>query len=330
MNKRERLERTLLGETTDRVPVALWRQFPGDDQRAVDLAAAVVDWQSRFDWDFVTIPPAPTFSVSDYGLTDRWTGSLDGSREITRRVIQKSLDWTDLRVLEPTRGMLRQVGETVPMVRDGLEDGTPFLLTIPSPLSQAVMLAGVEMVIRHLRTAPDRLRTGLNTLTESTIRLLDSLRRCGLAGVYYSVQLANFNRLSDLEYREFGRPYDLRVMDMLNREWWLNILHIPGDLPMFDSFADYPVQAINWNDRDRDSEPDIAAAKLRYGGGLCGGLSRHEVLHNATPVEVRSQARNAMDQAGSRRLILSSGEGVLLSTPLSNLKAARAVVEAGR
>ena len=45
LSKRERLERTVAGEETDRVPVALWRHWPGDDQRAVDLAEATVAFQ---------------------------------------------------------------------------------------------------------------------------------------------------------------------------------------------------------------------------------------------------------------------------------------------
>ncbi len=32
MNKRERLEAAIAGQSVDRVPVALWRHFPGDDQ----------------------------------------------------------------------------------------------------------------------------------------------------------------------------------------------------------------------------------------------------------------------------------------------------------
>ena len=38
MNKRERLEAAIAGQSVDRVPVALWRHFPGDDQDPSDLA----------------------------------------------------------------------------------------------------------------------------------------------------------------------------------------------------------------------------------------------------------------------------------------------------
>ena len=62
MRKRERLERAIAGEPVDRVPVALWRHFPGDDQRAADLARSAVDFQREFDWDFVRVMPANTSS----------------------------------------------------------------------------------------------------------------------------------------------------------------------------------------------------------------------------------------------------------------------------
>lgn len=154
MNKRERLEKTIAGEQTDRVPVALWRHFPGDDQRASDLASAVIDWQHRYDWDFVKVTPASTFSVADYGVQDRWVGSLEGTREITRQVVTRSLDWTDLRVLDPMRNGLGRQVEALPLIKSGLNDDTPILQTIFSPLAQAKNISGTETLIKHLRTAP--------------------------------------------------------------------------------------------------------------------------------------------------------------------------------
>jgi uroporphyrinogen decarboxylase len=200
-----------------------------------------------------------------------------------------------------------------------------WIRTIDSPLTQAKMLAGEETVIRHIRTAPDRLRTALNTLVESTLRFMDTLRRSGLSGIYYRAEMGSYAALTEAEYREFGRPYDLRILESVGRDWWLNILHLHGDAPIFDHFKDYPIHAINWH--DREGEPNIEAAKLRFKGALCAGLGQWDALHNGTPVEVRSQARNALEQAGNRRLIVAAG---CVTMALSNLRAARGVVEPGR
>ncbi len=261
----------------------------------------------------------------DYGLQDRWTGAADGTREVTRRVVVKSLDWTDLRVLDPARGMLAQANEALMLIREGLPAETPFIQTLHSPLAQARMLAGTETLLKHMRVSPERLKTGLTTLAESTIRYAESLRRSGVAGVYYVIDLASYAHLSEAEYMEFGRPFDLRVLSALNRDWWLNIAYIGGPLPILGLTADYPVRAIGWN--DRDSEPDIAAMRVRIPQAVCGGYGALNALALSSPAEVRSQARSALEMMNGRRLILASGGPVWVTTPLANLQAARQVVE---
>ena len=39
-SKRRRVEAAIAGKAVDRLPVALWRHWPGDDQDAAALAAA--------------------------------------------------------------------------------------------------------------------------------------------------------------------------------------------------------------------------------------------------------------------------------------------------
>ncbi|GAB4575046.1 MAG: uroporphyrinogen decarboxylase family protein [Anaerolineae bacterium] len=326
LSKRERLEKTFAGEETDRVPVALWRHWPGDDQRAADLAASTLEFQRRYDWDFVKISPASSFCLTDYGVQDQWTGNLEGTRDYTRRVVNRSLDWTELRVLDPRRGALGRQVEAVRLILEGLPEDVPAIQTIFSPLAQARNLAGESTLVEHMRTAPERVHTGLNTITESTLRFLDELGRTNLAGIYYAVQMANYSKLTEEEYQTFGRPYDLRILEALSSKWWFNMLHIHGDeLPMFDLFCDYPVQAVNWH--DRDAGPDLAEGKSRFPGAVSGGLSHWQPVHNGTPAEVRDQARDAMEQTGRRRFILATGCVTMITTPWSNIRAVREAVE---
>ena len=70
MNKRQRLEAAISGGKVDRVPIALWRHWPGDDQRAEDQAAAHVAFQSDYDWDFVKVTPSSSFCLDGWGVED--------------------------------------------------------------------------------------------------------------------------------------------------------------------------------------------------------------------------------------------------------------------
>ncbi len=323
-SKRERLEKTIAGEATDRAPVALWRHWPGDDQRAADLARSVVDFQKTFDWDFIKLTPASSYCVADYGLQDEWQGNLEGTRVTTRPVVRRSLDWTELRPLDPARGELGKQLECVRLIDSALPD-TPLLQTVFSPLAQAKKLAGEEQLIRDLRTNSDRLHTGLNVITESILRFIEALKRTSVAGIFYAVQHATYDLLSEDEYQTFGRPYDRKILDALPGKWWLNLLHLHGSYPMFKLCADYPVQALNWH--ASEGRPDLAQGKSQFRGAACGGLAQWQHVHQGTPTTIRDAAREAMVQTGSRRFILSAECVILITSPLSNLRAAREVVE---
>jgi uroporphyrinogen decarboxylase len=327
LSKRERLEKTIAGEAIDRVPVALWRHFPGDDQRSHDLVEATLAFQRYYDWDFVKFTPASSFCITDYGVQDRWVGSLEGTREYTRRVVSRSLDWTDLRVLDPFKGALGRQIEALSMLKEALGDQTPYLQTIFSPLAQAKNIAGQAALINHLRTAPDRLKTGLNIITESILRFLEAMRRSGISGIFYAIQHATYSLLTEDEYRTFGRPFDLQILEALNPIWWFNMVHLHGDSPMFDLVADYPIQSVNWH--DRETEPDLVTGKHKFNGAVCGGLGRWDPVHNGSPAEVRAQARDALEKTGGRRFILSTGCVSMITSPTSNLRAAREAVNVG-
>ena len=325
MNKRERLEKTIVGEATDRVPVALWRHWPGDDQRAADLARSAVEFQKTYDWDFVKVTPASSYCITDYGVQDEWEGNLEGTRTYIRRAVSRSLDWTDLRPLDPTRGALGRHLESLRLIGEALEDDVPIIPTIFSPLAQAKNIAGGEVMMRHLRTHPERLHTGLNIITESTLRLIDALKRTSISGIFYAIQHASYDLMSEEEYRAFGVPYDRKLLEALPGRWWLNMAHLHGDAPMFKLVSDYPVQVINWH--DQETEPDLAMGKSMFNGAVCGGLSRWQHLHYGTPTTIRDQARQAISQAGGRRFILSTGCVTMITSPWSNIRAVREAVE---
>ncbi|HEX2906642.1 MAG TPA: uroporphyrinogen decarboxylase family protein [Phototrophicaceae bacterium] len=326
MNKRERLAKAIAGEPTDRVPVALWRHWPGDDQRAADLARSVVDFQKAYDWDLVKVTPASSYMIADYGVQDVWEGNLEGTRTYTKRAVNRSLDWTELRPLDPTRGSLGKQIECLNLVGDALkDDDAPILATIFSPLAQGKNIAGKETLVRHLRTNPDRVHTGLNVLTETTLRLIEALKRTAIAGIFYAVQHASYDVMSEDEYKTFGLPYDQKILETLPSKWWLNMLHLHGEAPMFRLCSQLPVQAINWH--DQESEPDLAQGKSQFNNAVCGGLSRWQHVHHGTPNSIREQVRAAIQQTNGRRFILSTGCVSMITSPLSNLRAVREAVE---
>jgi len=327
MTKKGRLAAAIRGEAVDRPPVALWRHFPGDDQRPEDLAAATVAFQRRYDFDFVKVTPASSFCLRDWGVQDRWLGSLEGTREYTARVIHAPEDWHNLRPLDPEQGALGAQLRCLRLIADDLAGEVPFIQTIFSPLSQAKNLVGRERLLVHLRRYPDAVRAGLDIITETTARFVEAARATGIAGVFYAVQHAQYGLLSEGEYAAFGRPDDLRILQAA-QELWLNVLHLHGSDVMFDLLADYPVQVVNWH--DRETPPTLADAQHHVTGAVCGGLQRWDVVVRGTPAQVTEQAADAIAQTAGRRFILGTGCVTPVVAPTSNVRAVREAVEAGR
>jgi uroporphyrinogen decarboxylase len=325
MSKRERLEATVAGEPVDRVAVALWRHWPGDDQRADDLARSTLDFQRLFDFDFIKVTPSSNYCLAGWGAETRWVGNQEGTREWGSRVIQGPEDWTQFQVQDPYSGLLGEIRRALAIIGDEVGEEVPFIQTIFNPLAQARNLAG-ERLLNDLRQHPDALKAGLETITETTVRFIDAIRETGIAGVFLALQHATYGLLTEAEYQEFGRPFDLRILEA-TEGLWLNLLHLHGKDVMFDLVADYPVQAINWH--DQETPPSLGEALDRFPGALVGGLRQWETMLSGTPDWVRAEAQAAIEETGGRRLVVGTGCVTPITSPLGNIRAARESVEDG-
>ncbi len=323
MNKRQRLEATIHGEVVDRVAVALWRHFPGDDQRADDLAAAHLAFQATYDWDFLKVSPASSFCIRDWGVEDRWSGNTEGTRDYGRRIVQSPEDWLNLKLLNPLEGALGEQLRCLQILHAELKGKVPFVQTVFSPLAQAKNIAGNRNLVVHMRQNAGQVHHALQTLTDTTIRFIHEAKAHGIDGIYYAVQHASYILLSEAEYQVFGRPYDLQVLQAAN-DLWLNILHLHGPHAMFGLVADYPVQVLNWH--DRESAPALETGLKKIKGAASGGVDR-DVLHQDDPAPALEQARDAFARTGGRRWILGTGCVTLVTTPMGNLRRLRALAD---
>ncbi|MBP6015693.1 MAG: hypothetical protein KA586_03165 [Candidatus Promineofilum sp.] len=319
LSKRERLEAASAGEPVDRLPVALWRHWPGDDQEATALAAAHLKWQADYDWDLVKVGPASSYSVVDWGLHDRWVGHIEGTRETTQRPVREPADWESLSPLDPTQGMLAEQIKALRLVGEGLRGQAPLIATVFSPLSMAKHLAGNEVVLSHLRHSPDALHRGLETMVESNLRFIDAARATGIDGIYYAVQHAAYPLLNQDEFTVFGRAYDRRVLESV-ADLWCNIVHLHGKSIMFDKVADYPMAFLNWH--DRDTGISLAEGLARMRPAASGGVSQW-TLHQEGPAATLAEIQDARTQTGDRRLLLGTGCVIMTTTPLRNIRALR-------
>jgi uroporphyrinogen decarboxylase len=324
---RQRIEALLSDKPLDRVPVALWRHFPVDDQTPENLARATSDFQDQYDFDLIKITPASSFQIRDWGAVDTWKGNPEGTREYGDRVIQKPEDWGKLGPLKPQKGWLADQLHCASLVSARYAVETPVLQTVFSPLAQAKNLAGNERLIIHLRQHPDAVMQALKVIAETTIGFINELTHTGVDGIFYAVQHAQLALLTEDEFDKFGRAYDFMVLEAA-RPLWCNLVHIHGENIMFEKVCDYPVQIVNWH--DQSTSPSLKQGLSQVSGVVCGGLKQWQTLVMGTSRDVLAESRKAMQQTGGHRLLLGTGCVTPVTAPGGNILAARQSVERKR
>ncbi len=322
--KQERLEAAIAGQRADRLPVALWRHFPVDDQDPTSLADATAEFQALYDFDFVKVTPASSFCLKDWGADDEWQGNPEGTRKYTRRVVKEPEDWAALGELDPRAGWLGEQLKCLDLLCDRLDPGTPYIQTVFSPLAQAKNLAGGDLLVDHLHRSPDLVLKGLETITRSTLGFIEAVKGRGVAGIFYAIQHASYRYFDPEGYARFGLAFDRRILESV-QDLWLNVLHLHGDRLIFEVGESLPFQVVNWH--ARTAGPALPDANTRVHGAVCGGLRREATLVLGTPEAVRDEAEDAFQSMDGRGMILGAGCVVPTIAPRANLMAARQAVD---
>ncbi len=319
MDHWQRIEAAAAGEAVDRVPIALWRHFPGDDQDPGKLAAHMVAWQQHWDFDLVKFMPSGTYGVEDWGAKTAYEGAANGARVVLAPGVARTEDWAKLARLDVRKGVYGQANEALRLAARELGGAAPILQTVFSPLTTALKLAGPRL-FADLRRAPDALEAGLRTITDVTIDFARAALGEGAHGLFIATQCASYRLLSAAEYERFGQRYDLELIAAVRGKARLNMLHVHGDDVMFDALARYPVEMINWH--DRITPPTLGDALGRFPKLLVGGVNENAALATGDEAAIAAEIRDAIRQTGRRRLLIGPGCVVPVAAPAAHLRAA--------
>jgi len=319
-----RINAAIEGGKADRVPVALWRHFPLDDQDPGKLAARTLEWQRKWDFDLVKFMPSGTYSVEDWGAKSVYEGAANGARAVAAPGIRSVEDWRQLPRLDPKQGVLGAQNAALARAAKELRGAVPILQTVFSQLTTARKLAG-EAVLDHLRGHPAALEAGLRTITDTTIEFSLAALAAGAHGLFFATQLATTDVLTVPEYEKFGKKFDLQVFSAIKDKAKMNMLHLHGENVMFDLLAGYPAQMINWH--DRLTAPTLGNALKSFKGALVGGVEERSLLVSGSVEAIRAQVRDAIVQTGGRRLVVGPGCVAAIAATEENI---RSVIDEAR
>ena len=339
LTKRERVDAALKGEAVDRVPVSAWRHFIADERQPDTLARASLRHFYDFDWDWLKVNPRATYYAEAWGNRYNY-GLYDGVLpRLISGPIESPADLEKIEAVKPTNGVFAEQLELVQQIKAGI-GGAHFLQTIFSPLSvlafivarprannfEAAAQAQQADVRRFIAANPQGAHIALNNIAATLAKYAAATVDAGASGLFFAiVKLARQGMLTEAEHEEFGKPYDLQVLQAVQGAPF-NLLHICGPQVYFESALQYPVHAINWAAVGQYN-PTIGEASQLALQTLVGGVDELGALQNGTPEQVIKEAQAAIRATGGRHFLLTPGCGTSVDVPNANLHALRYAVE---
>jgi uroporphyrinogen decarboxylase len=326
LNKRERVRAALQGKPVDRPPISFWRHFFEKETSAAGLAEAMLGFQRTYDWDFMKVNPRACYHAEPWGCRFQFSGQPHIGPKLTEAAIKTPDDWRQVKPLSPTTGAFGEQLEALRLIKDELRGEVPLVETIFTPLSVAGQLVGSDEVMRdHLGQYPERVHEALEAITETFERFAKACLDVGVDGLFYATTgWATYDRLTDAEYAEFGRPYDVRVLKAVDGAPF-NILHVCRSHNMLWKLMDYPAHAVNWATED-PTNPKIGEVWQRSHRPVIGGVDHIDTLRHGMPEAVAAEVRSAGGQT-REGLLIGPGCSISPQTPEANLRAARAAVD---
>lgn len=321
---RERVEMIIAGEKPDRMAASFWRHYFHMEHSAEGTAEAMLHFQKEFNWDFMKINPRADFHIEDYGFKHIFSNNEFEKHKKTNFPIKILSDWDKIGVNSATHGALGEHLKMIEIIRKKSDKELPLLMTIFCPLSIAGrMLEDKKVLVEHLREHPEKIHPVLENITQTFEKFAEETRNAGADGLFFAtLQWASSDWLTWDEYKEFGVPYDLRILKAFGEDG-MNLLHVCHSNNYLKELhkENYPVKMYNWDADDPTNVPVDKAFDFIEDKVIVGGCDYTGWLLQGYPDEVGYKTAEAKEKYDLSRFIFAPGCAIDPKVPFENLKA---------
>jgi uroporphyrinogen decarboxylase len=303
-NKRE-LVLSLLDESKppEYIPAAFFLHFPPKDHRGQAAVDRHMEYFRATGMDFVKIQYENSFPKVPS--------------------IQKPEDWAKM----PFYGL--DFYEEPLRVVEGLVKAAKHealvIMTLYSPYMCAGHTTSDQTITEHIKENPEAVKKGMQIITDSLMGFVKAAIGLGLDGFYMSTQGGEAGRLPDRAlFDQCIRPYDLSLMNEIDRLCIFNILHICDyHMPYasLEEYTNYPGQVVNASLELTTGRLKAADVAKIFDRSFMGGMDRKGVIGTGSPETVRQAAQIVLNEA-PERFILGADCTIPGNTPVENIRAA--------
>ncbi len=321
LSGKERIDRILSGLEIDRPAVSAWRHFYERENTGPDLVKSMMEFQARFEWDFIKINSRASYHVEDWGVEFEFSSDPLIKPVGKRFPVETKSDWMKIKPLDWRKGSL---GEVLKAGEEIVRQAGPDIYCLPTvfaPLSIAADLVVSDGRFKNLlEDGPDELQAALNAISETFEGYVAEFLDIGMAGIFLATtEWATRDRLTEEQYLEFGRPYDLRILKAAS-SGVVNVMHVCKSNNMLPLFRDYPVPILSWNPFGEGNLTISQAAQISDKLFMTG-VDQNGTLRQGPARAISEQIMNSLAEVLPGRLIAAPGCAVKVDTPESNLRA---------
>jgi uroporphyrinogen decarboxylase len=185
------------------------------------------------------------------------------------------------------------------------------IVTLYSPFMCAGQTAGGQAAITaHIKEDPEKVKKGMEIVTESLMIFVKGCIELGVDGFYASTQGGESDRFAEGDrfadpalFETCVKPYDLTIMKEINRACIFNVLHVcdyHGGYSDLTPFLDYPGDVVNCSLKlgARTMTPQEASAL--FDRPYMGGLDRHGIIVSGSADEIAQAVEDVLAQASAK------------------------------
>lgn len=292
--------KALRAQEVDRPPFGFWYHFGLQHMSGRKHAEAEVDFFRAYDMDFLKV-------MNDYPYP--LPEGIDA--------LETEDDWKRIEPVSGNHPCWDEQLTALSIISEEIGAEALFIETIFCPWTTARRLARSGALQKARERFPDTLLVAMENISRSLASYAKEAVGRGASGIFLSVSAASGDVMTEEEYRVWGRPFDLKILEAV-KESPFNVLHIHGKRLHFDSLLDYPATAINWS--HTTTAPTLEEGRTRSGKAVMGGINEATAAHLSAP-EMREQVVETVSEMGERGLIIAPGCSVPTDTPARNLQA---------
>ncbi|MCP4755463.1 MAG: hypothetical protein GY866_31760 [Proteobacteria bacterium] len=175
------------------------------------------------------------------------------------------------------------------------------IMTLYSPFMMTQFTTqSLKLTNKHIKEDPEKVNKGMEIITDSLMGFVKECIRLGVDGFYTSTQGHESFRSpgSDL-FRRCIKPFDLALMEEIDRSCTFNILHICDFIGEYDDlslFLDYPGDVINFGHRLGSKEITCREVSRMFGRPAMGGMVRDGVIATGNNDEIKRDVEEVLAQ----------------------------------